>query len=87
MQYAVTIRKRGEPKTVLEQICGENEIDLWCSRAKSMANERNTPMTVTFRPREFEFDYEPESKNRVRSKPPPRTDDSPSVCELLNRGD
>ena len=101
MQYNVIIRESGHAASIETEICTEDQIKHWCDKTKTLAKEKGKRLRVTFRPREFEFEFGPDEDLPLQERAqatlteeikrhrytPPKSDDSPSVCEILGRGD
>lgn len=102
MLYSVSIYPKGNPVSIMDGTCQFGEFDKWIQRGKELsAKHGGKRMIVQFRPREHSFEVGPEgainsseiehnsipSDVMVSDEVYPKQGTSPSVCELLNRGD
>ena len=97
MYYNVSARRVGEPTAFHdEDVSGDQALQAAISAIQAMSNANQEPYHLSIKPREHLMMITPVSlesvkpvKEEISAMPyqPPKTDDSPSVCEILNRGD
>jgi len=83
------IWRRVSDELVIDQrMITESDLSQACAYARHLSNERQEKIVLELYREPVKYEFEPDKpSSRFVENPYPTTADSPSVCEILNRGD